>query len=77
MHTHKASCLAGPLSAGRDWWRLDVNETEAETNEGKELFRAALVERVRREIAAGTYETPEKWEAALDRLSRRLDAEDA
>ncbi len=31
-------------------------------------IRTELVERVRREIAAGTYETPEKWEAAFDRL---------
>jgi hypothetical protein len=37
------------------------------------VFRAALVERIRREIAAGTYETPEKWEAALERLSRWLE----
>jgi len=35
-------------------------------------IRKGLVERVRREIAAGTYDTPEKWEAALDRLSRKL-----
>jgi hypothetical protein len=35
-------------------------------------IRTELVERVRREIAAGTYDTPEKWEAALDRLSRKL-----
>jgi hypothetical protein len=32
------------------------------------MIRRALVERVRREIAAGTYDTPEKFEAALDRL---------
>ena len=38
------------------------------------LFRAALVEQVRREIAAGTYDTPEKWEVALDRLLARLEA---
>ena len=38
-------------------------------------FRTELVERVRKEIAAGTYDTPEKWEAALDRLLDRL-AED-
>jgi hypothetical protein len=30
--------------------------------------RVGLVARVRREIAAGAYETPEKWEAAFDRL---------
>jgi hypothetical protein len=34
-----------------------------------------LVARVRREIAAGVYETPEKWEAALEQLWQRLDHE--
>jgi hypothetical protein len=37
-----------------------------------EGFRPELVERVRQEIAAGTYDSPEKWEAALDRLLDRL-----
>jgi hypothetical protein len=36
-------------------------------------IRLALVNRVRREIAEGTYDTPEKWEAALDRLLDRLE----
>jgi hypothetical protein len=31
-------------------------------------FRADLVARVRREIAAGTYETPEKWATAFTAL---------
>lgn len=35
-------------------------------------IRVELIERVRREIEAGTYETPEKWEAALDRLLENL-----
>jgi hypothetical protein len=35
-------------------------------------IRTELVERIRREIAEGTYDTPEKWDAALDRLSKRL-----
>jgi hypothetical protein len=35
-------------------------------------IRTDLVERIRREIAAGTYDTPEKLEAALDRMLRRL-----
>jgi hypothetical protein len=38
-----------------------------------EPFRADLVERVRREIAEGVYETQDKWEAALDRLLDRLE----
>ena len=33
-----------------------------------EPIRHALVARVRQEIAAGVYDTPEKWEAALDNL---------
>jgi hypothetical protein len=35
--------------------------------------RQELVERVRQEIAAGTYETPEKLEIALARLLQGLD----
>jgi hypothetical protein len=34
--------------------------------------RQDLVTRVRQEIQAGTYDTPEKLEAALDRLADRL-----
>jgi len=35
-------------------------------------IRAAIVARVRKEIEDGTYETTEKWEAALDRLLENL-----
>jgi hypothetical protein len=35
-------------------------------------IRADLVARVRAEIAAGTYDTPERWDKALDKLSRQL-----
>jgi hypothetical protein len=38
-------------------------------------IRADLVARVRAEIAAGTYDTPEKWDAALDALLERLERE--
>ncbi len=37
-----------------------------------EVFRHDLVARLRRQIADGIYETPEKWEAALDRLAEEL-----
>jgi hypothetical protein len=33
------------------------------------------IERIRREIAAGEYDTPEKFAIALDLLLRRLEAE--
>jgi hypothetical protein len=38
-----------------------------------EEFRPDLVERVRGEIAAGVYDTPDKWEEALDRLFDRIE----
>jgi hypothetical protein len=40
--------------------------------EGGPAIRNDLVRRVRAEIAAGTYDTAEKWEAALDRLLDHL-----
>ncbi len=82
MHTHSPSCLEGPVSGKREWWRTvmdpmnqPIHESKGEAKEP--LFRAALVEQVRREIAAGTYDTPEKWEIALDRMLTRLEQEDA
>jgi hypothetical protein len=79
MQTHNPSCLEGPISGTREWWRTvhDNEMTPSPERDIEPLFRAALVERIRREIAAGTYETPEKWEKALDRLLRRLEAGDA
>jgi hypothetical protein len=69
MRTHDPTCLDGPLSGNRDWWRKD----EPTPAPAEPLFRAGLVEEIRREIAAGTYDTPERWEAALDRLLDRLE----
>ncbi len=63
MHIHKARRPQGPKTKQRSWWQAAQADTEDPT-----LFRAGLVEQVRQEIAAGTYETPEKLEAALERL---------
>jgi hypothetical protein len=52
-----------------------MNDCFAAEHLGDGEIRADLVERVRREIAAGTYDTPEKWDAALDRLLDRLQEE--
>ncbi len=53
---------------------MDGDAPSADRDEDKNdpPIRADLVARVRREIEAGTYETPEKWEQALERLRRRL-----
>jgi hypothetical protein len=84
MFSHGPSCLNGPVSRERGWWSPDeldslLPDGAAEpTIEGPgergdhRLIRTELVERIRREIAEGVYETPEKWEAALDRLFERL-----
>ncbi|MCH2114955.1 MAG: flagellar biosynthesis anti-sigma factor FlgM [Pirellulales bacterium] len=50
--------------------RLDISPAAAAAAQAAEtgLERADLVARVRQEIASGTYETPYKIDAALDRL---------
>jgi hypothetical protein len=40
-------------------------------------IRTDLVERIRKEIAEGSYDTPQKFEAALDRLLDRLEENDS
>jgi hypothetical protein len=69
MHNHGPNCLEGPLSRGRRCW---TRATGRAKRAAAAPIRHELVERVRREIAAGNYETPEKWEAALDRLYNQL-----
>lgn len=39
--------------------------------------RAARIAAIRREIAAGTYETPEKLSAALDAMLEKIEKNDA
>ena len=65
-------------SAGRNqaWAACTAGRTEQdEASREQRPIRRELVERIRREIAAGTYETPDKWEAALGRLFRFLEME--
>lgn len=54
MHWYTSTCLECPVRS-------------TETTDG-EPIREDLVRRVRAEIAAGTYDTPERFECALDRL---------
>ena len=88
MHEHGPNELAGPLRGSAGWWHglaastmtddepEPVPEKPRKKPKGAKPIRTELVERVRAEIAAGTYDTTENWEAALDCLLDRLDRGD-
>ncbi len=63
MQQHPADGLRGPVRPARC----------PQTGPADPNIRWELVERVRKEIAEGTYETEEKLEQALDRLLDELD----
>ncbi len=72
MHTHSPSRLQGPISKGRSWWKFSAPPP---ARPEPVAIRRQLIERVRREIAAGTYDTPDKFLAALERMLADLDDE--
>jgi hypothetical protein len=72
MNAHGPGCLPGPVTRDPDWWSVPAGKDSPQNSEEAPI-RRRLVERVRREIAAGTYDTPEKFEAALEELLRRLE----
>jgi hypothetical protein len=74
MQTHLPAILKGPFTQDRPWWPR-ARMPRGRRNGDDRALRIELVQRVRREIAAGDYETPEKWEAALDRLLSRIESE--
>jgi hypothetical protein len=84
MHEHGPDELLGPVRGSAAWWQalaIPPDTLPAETAAPKKKRKSArpirmeLVERVRTEIAAGVYETQEKWEAALDCLLGQLDGD--
>ena len=88
MHEHGPDELIGPLRGTPSWWSGTGAGPES-TDDGSPLqaqpkkkrkdakpIRMELVARVRQQIAAGTYDTEERWQAALDRLLDRLDTDD-
>ena len=87
MQQHGSKCLRGPVRGTPGWWQelgklpgSAVSAPPAKKKRRKRpssgpFIRSDLVERVRKEIEAGTYDTPEKWEAALDRLLEHLSEE--
>ena len=77
MYHHTISRLRGPVTRNRAWWKvapepLDADAPRLNACSASEI-RTDLVSRVRREIAEGRYDTPQKWNAALDRLLDRLE----
>jgi hypothetical protein len=77
MVRHGPKCLEGPLSLSIHPWNNDPKLGDAGTppqhgvanlSSGEEPIRWELVHRVRRQIEAGTYDTAEKWQAALEAL---------
>ncbi|HVS37497.1 MAG TPA: flagellar biosynthesis anti-sigma factor FlgM [Gemmataceae bacterium] len=74
MYWHPTSRLRGPLSRKRTWWTMALAPADAPAVRPRSTdgIRMDLVERVREEIAAGRYDSPEKWDAALERLLARL-----
>ena len=72
MYRHGPTCLAGPVTLARPVWGEAFAEPRTDEVDSSKI-RADLVARVRREIAAGTYDTPEKLVLALDRLLANLE----
>ena len=77
MHQHGPDCLDGPRSRVRDWWMrattVEHEDTTAPVDTTEAPIRWDLVARIRREIADGIYDTPEKMEAALRKLRERME----
>ena len=76
-----AMCLTGSVNRTQTWEHKDCSRSARsrqaiggqDTAAEQGSIRVDLVARVRKEIAEGTYDTPEKMEAALERLIGRLD----
>ena len=76
MYRHTPSCLRGPVSRNRAWWRPAREPARPDAPRLRAAvggIRADLVARVRREIGEGSYDTQEKWDIALNRLLARLE----
>ncbi len=74
-----SACLQGPhlparlLRPSRPVVRKGLCQSGAPPEARDSTIRFELVARVRREIAAGVYDTPEKMDLALARMLERLD----
>ena len=79
LQNGSSTCLQGPhlparlLRPSRPAIRKGLCQSGTAPEVRDPSVRYELVARVRREIAAGTYDTPEKLEIALSRMMERLD----
>lgn len=72
MFKHGPSIISGPVSRNHKKWKSQPKVVSKRRN-AEAPIRQDLVNRVRSEIAAGTYDTPEKFEKALDKMLGELD----
>ncbi len=84
MHQHGQKTITGPIIGSQGWWQGVVgtatepcpgdHRKKSPKNELAKIpgIRGELVARIRQEIAAGTYDTPEKWDQALEKLLARV-----
>jgi hypothetical protein len=72
MYRHDPTCPKGRALFARALWAPPTGLTDERPLFG---LRLRLIERVRREIAAGTYDTEEKWEQALEHLFNAVDSQ--
>ncbi|MEI7683655.1 MAG: hypothetical protein WCL32_01410 [Planctomycetota bacterium] len=81
MHQHGPDPLVGPLRGANAWWHSRPADTPPTPEpapaarvrkRGPRKIRTDLVKRVRAEIEAGTYDTPERFQAALETMFEKL-----
>jgi hypothetical protein len=69
MTLHGPCTLEGPVTRDCPWWAQHKRKPRKRRTAG---VRADLVARVKQQIADGTYDTPQRWEAALDQLAKTI-----
>jgi hypothetical protein len=70
MRRHGPCTLPGPVTLDYPWWAPPRKVRKRSIPDVS--IRAGLVDRVRREIADGVYDTSERWKSALDKLARAM-----